>query len=458
MRSLIRRFKNLIILCALVATQQALAVAVIVKGGAGIPGDGAPLAVTEITLSIGDLQVNPDELGNDGADLTLSFQDFDRSVLSLHNSASLRIRDVGPISIPTRDLQQNDRVVVSLPGSAYPPSPGPTPASAQRGTTIEVGGGAGNIETPMTGTAGLIIPAGGDETHVLFSPGDVDTTGFHFNAAFKLHPRFTLNFGGNQASGDRSAMAEIPTMTEETAIVVTDTFNGSTGVGGGLFFGMHSNLLMEVDQWQVNLGVHIPLSRGSRGGAPDPENDLREPPAGIWIPYFQLAVGNQETRIASTDTFNDPILSPSPISQRSQTIDENRYTFDAMLRYSRPLNNRVTWFLDGGLIFNYMDAQLSSTEDFTCFQCAPALIGTITRSDEKTGWSVGGAAGTGLTVSLTDRVAVGIRGYYRDGTETAALVNPSSGDDLFIDNMPSFLSTQKVSAYGGSLFFTVDVP
>ncbi|MEM7504738.1 MAG: hypothetical protein AAF417_22080 [Pseudomonadota bacterium] len=344
--------------------------------------------------------------------------------------------DAVSISIPS--AAAGDVIVVDLDDGVARTRPAPSPSGAPSspGWTFGLGPYVADLTVPEIGGSG-VVSEGGMETFILAGIDTVDMTGGSVSLARNLGGARNATISGSVdfGSGDDRLSASVPTMSTNTALVFTNFVEGITGIG--IFpFGINSAIDTDVDTTQIRLGFQF---------------DVRETAQSRLTAKFHVQYDQLEIEQDSTDTMTDPaFLGLDPSVTRNQELEQTAYELYAGLRYARNLSDRVSWFVEGGPIVRTLDADWTSIERILCAVCGPPLADvTVERRDRETGTSFGGQASLGLDFEVGNNASIEVEAFYRGGTDNAAPTNPQSGDDLAIRRLPSFLSTDTASEFGG---------
>ena len=289
------------------------------------------------------------------------------------------------------------------------------------------------------GTSGVTSGPGG-ETFVLPGVDEVDLTGGAISLSHSLGGRRNAKlFGGFRfGDGDEQTSADVATMTASTALVFSDFAGAITGIGLTPF-GVTSTQDMDVEIAEGGLGFQFDVQ---------PEGWER----GRLTPRFQLVLGQLTVEQRSVDTLVDPLLvGIEPTVTRTQELDQTYYQLETGLRYTYEASPAVELFVEAGPVFRAINADLKSIERIQCAFCPGLEDRSIYRADRETSFSVGAQAQAGLAVNATDNLGFEFLVYFRDGADNAAVINPQSGDDLFIRNQPTALNTDPESETGAML-------
>ncbi|NHK26933.1 Ig-like domain-containing protein [Parvularcula flava] len=105
--------------------------------------------------------------------------------------------------------------------------------------------------------------------------------------------------------------------------------------------------------------------------------------------------------------------------------------FGKVNTFARPLVN-----------IGYREADLDAKEDTFCGACYYSQNVPIHLEDDDSGLTYGVSFDAGLSAQIADGVDIGLLYGARWRADRAAIDNPESGDDLFVDNQPTRLSSE----------------
>ncbi|GGC98981.1 hypothetical protein GCM10011342_04920 [Aquisalinus flavus] len=135
-----------------------------------------------------------------------------------------------------------------------------------------------------------------------------------------------------------------------------------------------------------------------------------------------------------------------------QDLTERYAGFEAGPFFGRQLGNASVHFRP---LFNfgYREADLDAQQDTFCGACYYSQTVPIRLDEDDSGLTYGASVDAGLQFAVTERFSLGAVYQARWRADSAAIVNPESGDDLFIDNQPTRLATGERTEQ--QLLFTV---
>ena len=146
-------------------------------------------------------------------------------------------------------------------------------------------------------------------------------------------------------------------------------------------------------------------------------------------------------------------------SESEQEIDETFFFLSAQTEL--PIIDNI----NNGGIFSFSllpqlelglrHAELGSRQWNMCGVCGAAEQDfTVDIEDDDFGFYYGFNIGAELKAQVSERASIGVHGnaYWR--SHNAAIINPETGDDLFIRNSPTHLETDDAHGYGARVFIT----
>lgn len=434
-----QRIAAIAALCACLYAPLALAVygqQVVIQSSDASAVQGQTISFATVSGQTVETDVETDSRGRTVVNLT-----FDGDRIGGRSEAGTLTVGEGPdaISVSIPSAAAGDVIVVDLDNGTARTQPAPSSPSRRPsapGWTFGLGPYVADLTVPEIGSSG-VVSEGGMETFILAGIDSVDMTGGNVSLARNLGGARNATISGSLSfgSGDDQLSTSVPTMSTSTALVFTNFVEGITGIG--IFpFGINSMIDTDVDTMQFRLGFQY---------------DVRETEQSRLTAKFYLQYDEMEIEQNSSDTMTDPAFAGlDPSVTREQLLEQTAYELYAGLRYARNLSSRVAWFIEGGPIVRTLDADWTSIERILCAICGPPLADvTVERRDRETGTSFGGQASLGLDFSVGNNASIEVEAFYRGGTDNAAPLNPQSGDDLAVRRLPSFLSTDTSSEFGG---------
>jgi hypothetical protein len=127
-------------------------------------------------------------------------------------------------------------------------------------------------------------------------------------------------------------------------------------------------------------------------------------------------------------------------SNATQKIDENLFYLSAGVSADWPISDYFNLNFETGLDVGLLDSGLESEQRNVCGLCgATDQNFVIAVQDDASDIFIGARADAGLTYKVGERVGLGVNGglFWRDRSGFA--VNPETGDDLFVRNIPTEL-------------------
>jgi len=102
---------------------------------------------------------------------------------------------------------------------------------------------------------------------------------------------------------------------------------------------------------------------------------------------------------------------------------------------------KVNTFVRPMVNFGYREADLDSEQNTFCGLCSTSAV-DIVYGDNDSGFAYGGSLDAGMEWEIVESLGLGVIYSVYARTGRGAIKNPESGDDLYIDNQPTQLSTQ----------------
>jgi hypothetical protein len=163
-----------------------------------------------------------------------------------------------------------------------------------------------------------------------------------------------------------------------------------------------------------------------------------------WDGYFGFEyqnIGVRQWGYLDTPTYG------SDISQETwQRYTDRRYgaLFGAVGHYTPDRANMPGFAADifGGVELLYSHASLHSMQENYCTLCGTGYPFDIDIHDSQNKFGWGARAGIGLSQQIADNIRIGLIGDVHYVNKAAAVFNPETGDDLYIRNKPTQLTTK----------------
>lgn len=338
--------------------------------------------------------------------------------------------------IATPAVPRGSDLVVDLPGNtarAVPRSPaGPRDrAGSPPGVTLRLFGGLRDSFVPSIGAGTLIFDNGEDFAAVTDDRIDGPTGGG--TASFPLLGG-TATIGGHHFSGDTSASnSTAPGGTTDVGIVGIDFFpSGSTGLFLGNA-GLDTRADVEQDETLIFLRYAFDQAFAS--------DSLR--------PFVGLGYESRKTTMMASVT--SPSFPGDIFADYSQRLDSDNALASVGLEYDGAGSGNTIFLRasgEVGVVFNNDD--LSASQSVVCNLCGPPDEAfTISVSDDRSPTSVLLRGSAGIGVNLGGPVRLFVDGGVEHRGKVAGIVNPRTGDDLFVRNQPAAIGYRSGTAYYG---------
>jgi hypothetical protein len=248
------------------------------------------------------------------------------------------------------------------------------------------------------------------------------------------HINVTYTEGEDRVSNATPAGGNI-----DTGIVFTDFApSGSTGLFLGNA-GLDTNIFRQIEVLGIGGGYRHPLDRNAVINA------------GLAFTY-SMTQTDIVARVTSP-SFGDDIS-----ADYTQSLDDNRFTVFLTLDYDGAAAISEGPFVQagGGVGIAFYDVELESQQDVVCNLCSGAdrdFTLTVTDEEDGTAFAARGFAGVGY--KFNDKLAISVNGFVDHRDQVAQIVNPRTGDDLFVRNQPTAIGFTSGTSYGGFLQLTI---
>ncbi len=289
--------------------------------------------------------------------------------------------------------------------------------------------GYSNVKPPQAGYGTNIT---GGEKFVLLTANPL--TGFSIDGEITVKDdKWSLGFGYTDVDG--SSEAQVAPGGEVLGIVYNDNSpSGSTGLNLGAN-GM--GVLTETDYNEVR----IEFIRATFPGIRDAANLFSNTEFGAGV-----RLSNTEHRAeVTTPTFSD-IRSDSvqKINEKLLYLVGNS-TFELI---SQDNNSDIGLSVTPRVEAGYRTASLDSSQRNICGLCGPADRDfTINIEDKDSGVYVGANIEAKAEVKVSENTRIGVRASAWWRNKSAQIINPETGDDLFVRNQPTQLGTDDISGF-----------
>jgi len=417
------------------------------------PSAAFAIYTQEVDLETGDGQEIPTSSisfeANDGSTVTVEEDDDDDGIALIFPGdrsvpGTLIIdRPGGPaIRIPVPVARPGEKIVVNVPNETATvlrdPS-GPGDGSRSPRVTISLLGGYGTVDAPSVGT-GVLIEPGGER----FAAELDDSIGVPFGGlslAIPVGPGAVNIFGGYGEASDDIFTSTPAGGSIDVGFVNTDFApSGSTGLFLGNA-GLDTVLARDVSVFTFGGSYSFPL-----GGPPESSGGF------LGVASFEFSRTEQD--IAGV------VTSPSFGADISSTIVQeasDRYiTFGIGPKYKGSDPSGFYYFVGAQGLLVHHKGELDSNQIVVCNLCGgPDQAFTLSVSDSRDGISFGARAKAGFGFDLGSGTSIGAYGFAEYYDERGKIVNPQTGDDLFIRNQPTALGSQSAFNYGAAAVLTV---
>ncbi|MFU7529466.1 hypothetical protein [Qipengyuania sp. ASV99] len=332
-------------------------------------------------------------------------------------------------------------LVIDLPGNrarAVPRGPSDMPGGPDTPRVmINLFGGYGEMFVPPVG-AGTLIFGNGEE----FAAQTDDRVSGPVGGGSASFPMFGgsghLDFRYADGS-DRASNSTPPGGDIDTGIVFTDFApSGSTGLFLGNV-GLDTAIEREVEHFSVGGGYRHPVGLDGQVGL-----------------GFTFQYASTQTDIFARVT--SPTFGNDISADYDQSLDDDRITVFFNLDYdgSQTVERGVFFHAGGGLGLDFYDVSLESRQNVICNLCAgPDANFTLLVDDESDGTAFAARGFAGIGVKLGGNLAVSVNGFANHRDKIAQIVNPRTGDDLFVRNQPTAIGFDSGTSYGAFVLLTI---
>lgn len=397
-----------------------------------LTGEGArEIPTTSISFTLPDGSSVPVRQDDDDGGLVLLFPGDNAEpgtlVVTLPNGTtrSILVRPPGPGNVLVVDVPRGtassrpDRPATAGPGSRPPVS-------------IFVNGGYAQMELPPIG-AGTLITGGRED----FAAHLGDNVGIPFGGgggSFPAGPGMVTIFGAYGEGKDRAANSTPAGGAVNVGIVFTDRApSGSTGVFLGNA-GLDTHIRRDAQVIRLGGDYVFPLGdNGPKGGF-----------------FGRGGVEFQRVEQSVTAMVTSPTFGPSISSTYTQQVDDSYLALIVGGLYRS--RQEGGFFFDigiDGLLIN-RDASLDSHQRNICTVCTGADRDfTVTITDKDDGITFGARARAEIGIELGGGTSISVGGFVLYVDKVSQIVNPRTGDDLFVRNQPTAIGTHSATSYGG---------
>lgn len=389
-----------------------------------------------LTFELPDGSIAPVEEDDDGS-LAIVFPG-DRSV---PGTLIVALPGQPPRRISVPQVPPGSDLVIDLPRNiarAVPRDPSSTPRDTDKPrVTLRLLGGYGDSHVPDVGAGTLIF--GNGEDFAAETDDRVSGPVGGGSASFPLfgglgHLGFIYSKGDDRAGNSTPAGGNI-----DTGIVFTDFApSGSTGLFLGNA-GLDTSIARDVESFSIGGGYRHPLDREGVFGA--------------GVSVFYSATQTDVSASVSSPTFGNDIT-----ADYTQSLDDNRFTIFLSLDYDGSQAVEEGFFVTagGGVGLDFYDTELESRQDVVCNLCgAPDNAFTILVDDSRDGTSFTARGFAGIGFKLGGNLAISLNGFVEHRDKVAQIVNPRTGDDLFVRNQPTAIGFDSGTTYGGFVLVTI---
>lgn len=230
---------------------------------------------------------------------------------------------------------------------------------------------------------------------------------------------FTAGISYTQADG--SSSGSVPAGGNGTGVVY---FDFAPDDATGLFYGSAGSDVetsTDYENFRFNVGRKVYHEIGADA---------------YWGCYHGLFYDYQDTEhqfTITTPTYADIYTSGrQDLTERYAGVELGPFfgrKFGNVNTFVRPLFN-----------FGYREADLDAEQNTFCGLCYNSAV-DILLDDDDSGFTYGGSVDAGFDWYIIEALSLGVAYQARWRADSARIVNPESGDDLYIDNQPTRLST-----------------
>ncbi len=254
-------------------------------------------------------------------------------------------------------------------------------------------------------------------------------------------------FGVEYSYADGISEGKIASGSDDAGIVYQDFApSGSTGINLG-----SSGLDVSTSSTTSRLRIQFDMSTETDSGVTFGAR-LRNKAA---FGFGARITDTEHTASVTTPSFND-------ISSLSvQKLDENYFYFNGYSTISFEPDGKkqggVGLYLTPRVEAGYRDAKLDSQQINICGLCGSADQNfTINIKDKDDGFYYDLSLNADLAYYYSNNITVGLSGRLGWRNRTAEIINPETGDDLFIRNDPTHLDTDSEYRSGISAWFSAE--
>jgi hypothetical protein len=270
--------------------------------------------------------------------------------------------------------------------------------------------------------------------------------GFGISAGFqtKIAPDFDLRLTGTYEKGDAESAVNVPVtgaQRVDTGIVYGRLSNGSSGIIAG--FGGTGSAKVDLEEWGVGVEAgwqigdpsYIPYTVGLRAlvGADYKRSERK----------YQTSIASSGVSAGTTFSFSQ---------SRLQRLEENYYGVSVGLEADIPIcpDADLTLLGKGGPY--RVDTRFIGTERNTAnFGPVGNRDFTLNFDEDNSKWGARFETGASVQYHVSDTLTItgGVRYEYR--TDTGAVFNPNSGDQVFFDGKTTGLTRQDWQAWDAAV-------
>ena len=340
-------------------------------------------------------------------------------------------------TIPVSPPRPGNVLVIDVPrGTARSRPDRPATAGPGAAPTVNVflSGGYASMELPPVG-AGTLITGAGEEFAAMLG-NRMDMPMGSVGLAFPAGPGMLSFYGTYGEGNDRAASSTPAGGNVDVGIVFTDFApSGSTG----LFLGNAGlDVAIRRDADMLRLGGVYNLPFGDNG-----------PQGGL---FGRAGIEYQRVEQSVMATVTSPAFGAAISATYDQQVQDNYVALILGAEYlsRQPSGLFLTAGVDGLLI--HRDAELDSRQTITCTLCVGNDRNfTVAIQDSDKGITFGGRVRLGIGYALSDTVSVSANGFGEYVDKVSQIVNPRTGDDLFLRNQPTAIGTRSATNFGASL-------
>ena len=232
-----------------------------------------------------------------------------------------------------------------------------------------------------------------------------------------------LDFGFMYGEADGNSSASVAENTDDVGIVYHDfSPNSSTGLFLG-DNGLDVSTRAKVDHQSLFARFMLPGGNNGYG----------------FSPFGKLFYSNIDQ--LHTSSISSPAYGNAISTTARQKVNEDLWGLELGVRMDHDTNG-VRTGIGAGLIGYYRDASLRSSQHNLCSLCAsPQQDFTIDIDDDDNDFSFGFDLNAMIGVGVGEGMEIGLIGSFLYLDKLARVWNPSTGDDLFVDNNPTHLET-----------------